>query len=161
MGSYRNYPTIVYENLKQMYHASADTYGEKTLFMQKEGGEYKSYSFRQYAEEVDALGTALCARGLKGKRVIVTGENGYDWVRSYMAVICGVGVVVPVDKEIPAEEIARRLQYVAQQEQFTLDADAALLPPASTKPFRCSFQTGAPVSGMFASTVSALQPVLS
>ena len=106
MGSYRNYPTIVYENLKQMYHASADTYGEKTLFMQKEGGEYKSYSFRQYAEEVDALGTALCARGLKGKRVIVTGENGYDWVRSYMAVICGVGVVVPVDKEIPAEEIA-------------------------------------------------------
>lgn len=106
MGSYRNYPTIVYENLKQMYHASAETYGEKTLFMQKEGGEYKSYSFRQYAEEVDALGTALCARGLKGKRVIVTGENGYDWVRSYMAVICGVGVVVPVDKEIPAEEIA-------------------------------------------------------
>mgnify|MGYP002518992387 CR=1 FL=1 len=106
MGSYRNYPTIVYENLKQMYHASADTYGEKTLFMQKEGGEYKSYSFRQYAEEVDALGTALCARGLKGKRIIVSGENGYDWVRSYMAVICGVGVVVPVDKEIPAEEIA-------------------------------------------------------
>lgn len=106
MGSYRNYPTIVYENLKQMYHASAETYGEKTLFMQKEGGEYKSYSFRQYAEEVDALGTALCARGLKGKRVIVSGENGYDWVRSYMAVICGVGVVVPVDKEIPAEEIA-------------------------------------------------------
>ena len=106
MGSYRNYPTIVYENLKQMYHASAETYGEKTLFMQKEGGKYKSYSFRQYAEEVDALGTALCARGLKGKRVIVTGENGYDWVRSYMAVICGVGVVVPVDKEIPAEEIA-------------------------------------------------------
>lgn len=106
MAKYQNYPTIVYENLKQMYHASAETYGEKTLFMQKEEGEYKSYSFRQYAEEVDALGTALCARGLKGKRIIVSGENGYDWVRAYMAVICGVGVVVPVDKEIPAEEIA-------------------------------------------------------
>lgn len=106
MGAYKNYPTIVYDNLKQMYHASAEAYGEKTLFLQKEAGEYRGYSFAQYAEEVDALGTALIARGLSGKRVIVTGENGYDWVRAYMAVICGVGVVVPVDKEIPAEEIA-------------------------------------------------------
>ena len=89
-----------------MYHASAEAYGEKTLFMQKEDGVYREYSFRQYAEEVDALGTALCARGLMGKRILVSGENGYDWVRAYMAVICGVGVVVPVDKEIPAEEIA-------------------------------------------------------
>ena len=106
MANYQNYPTIVYENLKEMYHASAEAYGEKTLFMQKEDGVYREYSFRQYAEEVDALGTALCARGLMGKRILVSGENGYDWVRAYMAVICGVGVVVPVDKEIPAEEIA-------------------------------------------------------
>lgn len=106
MANYQNYPTILYENLKEMYHASAEAYGEKTLFMQKEEGVYREYSFRQYAEEVDALGTALIAKGLAGKRVIVTGENGYDWVRAYMAVICGVGVVVPVDKEIPAEEIA-------------------------------------------------------
>ncbi|MBQ1230442.1 MAG: AMP-binding protein [Clostridia bacterium] len=106
MANYQNYPTIVYENLKEMYHASAEAYGEKTLFMQKEEGVYREYSFRQYAEEVDALGTALCARGLMGKRILVSGENGYDWVRAYMAVICGVGVVVPVDKEIPAEEIA-------------------------------------------------------
>lgn len=106
MANYQNYPTILYENLKEMYHASAEAYGEKTLFMQKEEGVYREYSFRQYAEEVDALGTALIAKGLAGKRVIVTGENGYDWVRTYMAVICGVGVVVPVDKEIPAEEIA-------------------------------------------------------
>lgn len=106
MANYQNYPTIVYENLKEMYHASAEAYGEKTLFMQKEDGVYREYSFRQYAEEVDALGTALCAHGLMGKRILVSGENGYDWVRAYMAVICGVGVVVPVDKEIPAEEIA-------------------------------------------------------
>ncbi len=106
MANYRNYPTIVYENLKQMYHASAETWGEKPLFMQKEDGEYRAYSFNRYCADVDALGTALLARGFGGKRIIVSGENCYAWVTAYMATVCGVGVVVPVDKEIPAEEIA-------------------------------------------------------
>ncbi len=106
MAKYQNYPTEVYENLKQMYHTSAEKFGDKAAFMQKEGGEYKSISFREYCFDVDALGTALLARGFGGKRIIVSGENCYSWVTTYMAVICGVGVIVPVDKEIPAEEIA-------------------------------------------------------
>ena len=106
MAKYQNYPTVVYENLKQMYHASAEKWGEKTLFMQKVDGEYRPYSFNRYCADVDALGTALLARGLGGKRIIVSGENCYSWVTAYMATVCGVGVVVPVDKEIPAEEIA-------------------------------------------------------
>ncbi len=106
MKTYQNYPTIVYPNLKEMHHASAKQFGDKTLFMQKVNGTYRGTSFRTYTADVDALGTELCARGLSGKRVIVTGENCYHWVTAYMAVICGVGVVVPVDKEIPAEELA-------------------------------------------------------
>lgn len=106
MASYQNYETELFDNLKQMLHASAERFGDKTLFMEKRGGEYQNIGFRRYCNDVDALGTALCAKGLSGKRVIVTGENCYHWVLAYMAVICGVGVVVPVDKEIPAEEMA-------------------------------------------------------
>ena len=106
MASYQNYETELFDNLKQMLHASAERFGDKTLFMEKRGGEYQKTGFRRYCNDVDALGTALCAKGLSGKRVIVTGENCYHWVLAYMAVICGVGVVVPVDKEIPAEEMA-------------------------------------------------------
>ena len=106
MASYQNYETELFDNLKQMLHASAERFGDKTLFMEKRGGEYQKTGFRRYCNDVDALGTALCSKGLSGKRVIVTGENCYHWVLAYMAVICGVGVVVPVDKEIPAEEMA-------------------------------------------------------
>ncbi|MBR2926842.1 MAG: AMP-binding protein [Clostridia bacterium] len=106
MAKYENYSTVVYENLKKMYHVSADKYGDKAVFMQKENGTYRSISYRQYCSDVDALGTALLARGFGGKRIIVSGENCYAWVTAYMAVICGVGVVVPTDKELPAEEIA-------------------------------------------------------
>ena len=106
MPKYQNYPVDIYKNLKEMFHASAEKYGDKTLFMEKVGGAYQSLSFRDYARNVDALGTELLARGFGGKRLIVIGENCIAWVTAYMAVICGVGVVVPVDKEIPAEEIA-------------------------------------------------------
>lgn len=106
MAKYQNYPTEIYTDLKQMLAVSVETYGEKTLFMQKENGAYRSYTYREYGNDVNALGTALLAKGLGGKKIIVTGENCYAWVASYMAVICGVGVVVPVDKEIPAEELA-------------------------------------------------------
>ena len=94
MPKYQNYPVDIYKDLKEMFHASAEKYGDKTLFMEKVGGAYQSLSFRDYARNVDALGTELLARGFGGKRLIVIGENCIAWVTAYMAVICGVGVVV-------------------------------------------------------------------
>ncbi len=110
MATYQNYDTVVYENLKQMYRASADKWGEKALFLQKDKSTYKPISFRRYCEDVDALGTALLAKGYGGKKMMVCGDNCYAWALSYMAVICGVGVVVPVDKSLPAEELCRLAQ---------------------------------------------------
>ena len=102
MANYQNYPTELFDNLKQIYHASAEKYGEKPLFLQKRNGVYENFSFRRYRNDVDALGTALLAHGLEGC-VLLVGENSYEWVTAYMAVICGVGTVVPIDKECDAK----------------------------------------------------------
>lgn len=110
MAPYQNYTTERFENLKQIYRASAKRFGEKTLFMQKRGKTYRNISFRQYSADVDALGTELYARGFSGKKIIIMGENGYEWVTAYMAVICGIGTAVPVDKEISAEELANLIK---------------------------------------------------
>lgn len=106
MPKYQNYPVDIYKNLKELFQASAEKFGDRTLFMEKVNGTYQSLSFRAFADQVNALGTELLARGYGGKRLVVTGENCIAWVTAYLAVICGVGVVVPVDKEIPAEELA-------------------------------------------------------
>ena len=102
MANYQNYPTELFDNLKQIYHASAEKYGEKPLFQQKRNGVYENFSFRRYRNDVDALGTALLAHELEGC-VLLVGENSYEWVTAYMAVICGVGTVVPIDKECDAK----------------------------------------------------------
>lgn len=106
MAKYKNYQVPVYKTLKEMLSASVIAFADHTAFMEKHEGVWRRKCYREYGEDVNALGTELLARGYGGKRIIVTGVNCYAWVVSYMAVICGVGVVVPVDKEIPAEELA-------------------------------------------------------
>ena len=106
MKKYKNYEVRPIENLKEMLYTSAATWPEKNAFLEKRDGVYEGITFNQYLLDDEGLGTELCARGLLGKRVIVTGENCYAWALAYMTVICGLGVVIPVDKEIPPEEIA-------------------------------------------------------
>ena len=43
--------------------------------------------------------------GLEGKRVAVIGNNSYSWCVTYMAVVSGDMVIVPLDKALPDTEI--------------------------------------------------------
>lgn len=106
MAQYKLYQTQKIHDLREMLARSAELYGGEVAFYQKVDGKYKAYTYNRFKSDVDALGTALTAKGFAGKRVIVIGENSYHWCVSYMAVACGLGAVVPVDKEIPAQEIA-------------------------------------------------------
>lgn len=94
-------------DIKNMLETSAQLYGENVAFMQRfsKGEPYRSITYKEALADVNALGTALIAGGLKGKRVAVIGENCYQWATSYLAVICGTGVVVPLDKELGASEL--------------------------------------------------------
>ena len=55
--------------------------------------------------DMNGLGTALITGGLKGKRIGVIGENSYMWAITYLAVVGGTGVVVPLDKELPEKDL--------------------------------------------------------
>ncbi|MCI8349039.1 MAG: AMP-binding protein [Firmicutes bacterium] len=94
-------------DLKHMLETSVDLYGDNTAFMQKfaKNEPYKSITYKEAFDAINSLGTALIDRGLKGKRIAVIGENCYQWATSYLAVICGTGVVVPLDKELGASEL--------------------------------------------------------
>ncbi|MBO7249711.1 MAG: AMP-binding protein [Clostridia bacterium] len=105
MAKYKLYPSERVHNIREMLERSAQRHPSKTAFMQKIDGKYAHISYMRFKNDVDALGTALFDKGFGDARVIVIGENSYSWCLSYMTVVCGLGVVVPVDKEIPAEEV--------------------------------------------------------
>lgn len=99
-------------NLKHMLETSVELFPDNVAFWQKfkKGEPYTPITFRQTLEDVNALGTALISRGLKNKKIGVIGENSYFWAISYLAVACGVGVVVPLDKELSAGELEQLVE---------------------------------------------------
>lgn len=108
--------TMKYENLyavrpirdlREMITSSVELFGDKAAFLVKREGnpDYVPISFKQFKQDIDALGTALVSLGLKDKRIAIISENRYEWNVSYLATVCGTGVVVPLDKELPANEI--------------------------------------------------------
>ncbi len=94
-------------DIKHMLTTSVELYGDNVAFMQKfeKDEPFKSITYNETFDTVNSLGTALISRGLKGKRIAVIGENCYQWATSYLAVICGTGIVVPLDKELGANEL--------------------------------------------------------
>ena len=104
---HKNYPSETFEDLRQLYRTCTERYRDRILFRQKGDGEYRDVTYRRFAEDVDAVGTEMVARGLGGKHIMILGENCYEWVLTYLAVACGVGVAVPANKDATAEQIAR------------------------------------------------------
>src|SRR5665648_215419 len=99
-------------DLKDMLDTSAEIYADRAAYLIKEvlGGEYKPVYFPQVKSDVDSLGTKFIEMGLKGKKIAVIGENSYHWVLTYFATTNGTGVIVPLDRELPPNEIRNLLQ---------------------------------------------------
>lgn len=53
----------------------------------------------EFDTDIDAFGTFLYAKGLKGAHVAVIGENSYKWLVSFFALANGGSVAVPIDKD--------------------------------------------------------------
>ena len=93
-------------DLKDMLKKTKEVYGDRPGYKIKIGdGQYKTYTHREIRDMIDYLGTALINLGLKNKRIAVIGENRYEWELAYLSVVCGTGVVVPIDKSLPNNEL--------------------------------------------------------
>jgi len=94
------------QDLKDMLNKTREMYADRPAYkIRIEEGKYKIITHKEAREKIDGLGTALIDLGLKGKKIAVIGENRYEWGISYLSVVCGTGIVVPLDKSLPANEL--------------------------------------------------------
>ena len=108
------YKTDHYDNLRDMINKTTEKFSDKTAFVVKRKKEdevsYRDVTFKEYKEDINALGTALISLGLKNARVVVISPNRYEWCVTYMAVVNGVGVIVPLDRSLPRNEMQGMLE---------------------------------------------------
>ena len=105
----KQYEASTYKTVKEIFDLSTNKYAEKEFIIEKFNpkGEFQYISYSQFREDVISLGTALTKRyNISAEdRIVIIGENTYFWYVSYMAALCGAGIAVPVDKELPANEL--------------------------------------------------------
>jgi len=96
-----------FKDLKDMLKKSGEKYGDRPAYIYKtdEPGKFKEITHKEFRDDINNFGTALINLGLKGKRIAVISENRYEWGVAYLATATGVGIIVPLDKALPDNEI--------------------------------------------------------
>lgn len=111
MRKYKCKYDIEFQDLKEIMDFVADKYGKNTAFIYKTPDRKNKVeiTYRKFRDDMDSIGAYLISKGLKGKKIVVIGPNSYTWLAAYYGIVINVGVVVPLDKGLPEEEIVNSL----------------------------------------------------
>ena len=107
----KNYPiykTTFIDDMRSLVEEAAQNFPDSIAISYKDrpsDKEVKKVTFTQWRDDVRHLGTALIANGLREENIAIVGENTYGWCCSFFAVMGTGSVTVPVDKELPIEDI--------------------------------------------------------
>ena len=114
MKAYRKlYDAEKFDTIRDYINSAIERYSTNNAFIIKNKNEkevsYTNISYKMFGEDIEALGTSLINKGLENKRIAIIGKNRYEWILSFVSTLCGVGITVPLDKGMPAQEIEMSL----------------------------------------------------
>ncbi len=72
--------------------------------------EYIEIKYKDFKEDVKKLSTTLLNLGLENQKIILVGNNRYEWCVSYLAITTGNMVVVPLDRALPDNELEKLIK---------------------------------------------------
>ena len=107
----KNYPiykTTFIDDMRSLVEEAAQNFPDRIAISYKENywdKEVRKVTFSQWRDDVRNLGTALISAGLREEKIAIVGENSYGWCCSFFAVMAIGSVTVPVDKELPLDDI--------------------------------------------------------
>ena len=104
------YEETHYKTVKEIFKRSIEKYKNNIYILERPNHDHKAkfeeFTYERFGNDVINLGTGLMKYlNLPNERIVIIGENTYYWYVSYFSILCGVGIAVPVDKELPNNEI--------------------------------------------------------
>ena len=104
------YPIKEVKDYRELLKIVEEKYANKIAYKFKKQGtlknpEYIEITYNTVVRDVKALATSLLSQGLENKKIVVIGNNRYEWCVTYLAVTTGNMVIVPLDKALPDNEI--------------------------------------------------------
>ena len=98
-----------FNNVKEIVYDVVEKYPKNCAFIIKEKKEnetnYKNITFKELKEQVNNLGTGFYNLGMADKRVAIISKNRYEWALSYITLLLGNMLAIPLDKGLTEIEI--------------------------------------------------------
>lgn len=105
------YEVEKFNSIKEMMELAVKEAGNKVAFKYKKNDYIVDITYSQFQQDTFNLGTALTNIHVNNKHIAVIGENSYKWLTVYLTVLKSDGVFVPIDKELPKEDIINLLTH--------------------------------------------------
>lgn len=106
---YPLYETTVFRDFRVMTENVARKYPDRIAISYKKDPRDREVVNVTYAEARDYIrniGTELIAMGCRDRHVALIGESSFEWICSYFSLMSIGSVVVPLDKDYPADDIS-------------------------------------------------------
>lgn len=102
-------PTKRYSDLKELLNDVANLYGSQDAYRYKVKKQIVSKTYEELKADSMSFSRMLEKNALLGKHIAVIGASSYQWVVTYFGTVNSNSVIVPIDKELPADDIAELL----------------------------------------------------
>ena len=126
---------VEYKTLRDLIETVGEKYSEKPSFsfrINPRDPEPTKKSYSELRDDVRGLATELLSRGLGGKHIAVIGKHSYPWIVSYFAILATGSVLVPLDRDWAAEDLATTAAK-AEIDFLLIDPDIIDKAPAITE----------------------------
>ena len=93
------------KNIRTLWEHCADAYKGLPAVRWLDKKDVKEIDYTKLDEAVTAIRKGLAQEGLSKKHIALIGTSSVYWVESYLAVTTGDNVAVPLDANLPAEDL--------------------------------------------------------
>ena len=94
------------KNISDMLEIKATDMPDNTAFCFRQGKDnVATKSYGEVYNEVRKASSYLIDKYGQGKHIAIIGENSYEWLLAFFAITTSGNVAVPIDKELPANEV--------------------------------------------------------
>ena len=129
-----------FRDVRELIEWAGDTYGNDTVysFRPTPRAEIVKKSFIEFRNDVRALASEFLAMGCAGRHCVIIGKLSYEWAAVYYAMLSIGGVLIPMDRDWQAVDLA---DTVEKADTAFLFCDADLKEKAAVIEERMSLST--------------------
>lgn len=94
------------KDFKDLIDQSATLFANRPAYkLRKKDKTYYEITHSQFRDDIYSLANSLLKDSYNRAHIAVVGANSYNWSVTYLAVTCSDNVIVPIDKELTADNI--------------------------------------------------------